>query len=97
VAGVAVALDGAGGLVVDRADLLGEILLQLARRLDDLDGVAVEFRAACATIGRPVRVELAGEFLTGEAVDVSREGHLIVQPRHGPPRAIAAGDVIHLR
>jgi BirA family biotin operon repressor/biotin-[acetyl-CoA-carboxylase] ligase len=97
VAGIAVALDAAAGLVVDRADLLVEVLGELDRRLADLDGVARDYRAGCATLGRPVRVELAGEILTGRAVDISPEGHLVIQPSHGPPRSIAAGDVVHVR
>jgi BirA family biotin operon repressor/biotin-[acetyl-CoA-carboxylase] ligase len=96
VAGIAVALDAASR-VVDRADLLVEVLREFEHRLADLDGVARDFRSSCATLGRPVRVELAGEILTGEAVDISPEGHLVIQPGHGPPRIVAAGDVIHLR
>jgi BirA family biotin operon repressor/biotin-[acetyl-CoA-carboxylase] ligase len=99
VAGIAVALDGVAGAVVDRADLLVELLGQLERRLADLDGVAADYRARCTTLGRLVRVELAGEILTGRAIDITPEGHLVIDPGHGlgPPRAIAAGDVVHVR
>ena len=84
---------------MDRGDLLVELLLGYERRLEDLDAIARDFRSACATLGRPVRVELAGEILTGTAVDITAEGHLVVDPGHGlgPPRSVAAGDVIHLR
>ncbi len=99
VAGVAVALDAVSGVVVDRAELLVEVLRDYERRLADLDGVAADFRASCATLGRPVRVQLAGEILTGRAVDITSEGHLVVDPGHGLglPRSVAAGDVVHLR
>jgi BirA family biotin operon repressor/biotin-[acetyl-CoA-carboxylase] ligase len=99
VAGTAVALDSVSRTVVDRSDLLVELLLGYERRLEDLDAVARDFRAACVTLGRPVRVELAGEILTGTAVDITAEGHLVVDPGHGLGlrRSVAAGDVIHLR
>lgn len=99
VAGIAVALDGVSHVAVDRADLLVEVLVDYERRLADLDAVAADFRAGCATLGRPVRVQLAGEILIGTAIDITGEGHLVVDPGHGLglPRRVAAGDVVHLR
>ena len=53
-------------------------------------------RAACTTIGRRVRVELADETVEGNAVDLDEDGHLVVDVG-GHARAFAVGDVVHLR
>jgi hypothetical protein len=41
-------------------------------------------------------VELSGEVLAGTAVDVTGEGHLVVDTGTGR-KTVAAGDVVHLR
>jgi BirA family biotin operon repressor/biotin-[acetyl-CoA-carboxylase] ligase len=53
-------------------------------------------RQDCATLGRRVAVQLAGETVEGEAVDVDDDGHLVVE-RAGARQAFAVGDVVHLR
>ncbi len=92
---------------VDRAELLVGFL----SRFDGLytawqahggdaaaSGLAGGYRAACATLGRSVSVELAGTTLTGRAVDVDGTGRLLVRPSGGgTPVAVAAGDVTHVR
>jgi BirA family biotin operon repressor/biotin-[acetyl-CoA-carboxylase] ligase len=51
------------------------------------------YRFHCATIGRSVRVALPGdETIEGVATSVDDDGCLVVNGR-----AIAAGDVVHLR
>ena len=55
-----------------------------------------EYRRRCATLGRRVRVELDGEVVTGDAADITAEGHLIVDVG-ACLRTVAAGDVVHLR
>jgi BirA family biotin operon repressor/biotin-[acetyl-CoA-carboxylase] ligase len=68
-------------------------------RLGDVQGrafVADRHRQACVTLGRPVRVERGTDELLGTAVDLTVEGHLVVddgQTRH----VVAVGDVVHLR
>jgi BirA family biotin operon repressor/biotin-[acetyl-CoA-carboxylase] ligase len=62
------------------------------RRLGALDGVLGDYRAACSTIGAPVRVTLASEAFEGLAEAVTDEGHLVVDGRE-----VTAGDVVHLR
>ena len=57
---------------------------------------AAEFRRRCSTIGATVRVELDGETVTGQALDVTPEGHLVVDVG-ACMRTIVAGDVVHLR
>lgn len=98
------ALCGAGP--VDRTELLIAILTRLDARYaqwSDCDGdaaacgLAAAYRAACATLGRPVRVTLAdGEMVVGDAVDIDEIGRLLVQTSNGL-RPIGAGDVEHVR
>lgn len=84
----------------DRLPLLTAVLRALDVRLaawEDGASVAEEYRAACTTLDRTVRVELpAHEPLVGVAVDVDPEGRLVVEGADGRT-AVAAGDVVHLR
>ena len=50
----------------------------------------------CATLGQEVRVILAGEELTGRPRAIDDAGRLVVETAAGP-RAVSAGDVVHLR
>lgn len=94
VAGVAVALNHVSGAPVDRDALLDALLRALAR--PDWSAVAARYRASLATVGQLVRVELASGELIGDAVDVTDEGHLVVQAG-GRRHDVTAGDVVHLR
>lgn len=96
-AAIATAANHVAGRPVDREVVLGALLAGLDGRYGRWEEVAVEHRACCVTIGRDVRVELAGETFHGRAVDVSEDGHLVVDPGNGPLRTVSAGDVIHLR
>jgi BirA family transcriptional regulator, biotin operon repressor / biotin---[acetyl-CoA-carboxylase] ligase len=68
-------------------------------------GLRAEYTRLCGTIGRRVRVELpGGQLFSGLAVGVDPDGRLLVResPRPGSSgagseRAVAAGDVVHLR
>jgi BirA family transcriptional regulator, biotin operon repressor / biotin---[acetyl-CoA-carboxylase] ligase len=104
VAGIATALNWLGGEVdeVDRVDLLVAILRGLDERYGAVvhDGPAsllAEWRSRSATLGRRVRVDLGADDVEGTAVDVTGEGHLVVETLEGARRAIAVGDVVHLR
>lgn len=60
-------------------------------------GLRAGYRAACATLGQRVRVTLPeGAALEGEAADVDPDGRLVLRTAGGE-RAVAAGDVVHLR
>ncbi|HSO95237.1 MAG TPA: biotin--[acetyl-CoA-carboxylase] ligase [Acidimicrobiia bacterium] len=93
----ATACDREAGHPIERAELLEALLAELAARLGHLDTVPADYRARLATIGRPVRVELTDDTITGLATGVDDRGCLIVQPSTGPPVTVAAGDVVHLR
>ena len=59
--------------------------------------LAESYVAACATIGRQVRVDLpSGEVLTGTARGIDASGRLLVEHGDGHT-AVSAGDVVHVR
>jgi BirA family biotin operon repressor/biotin-[acetyl-CoA-carboxylase] ligase len=61
-------------------------------------GLAAAYRAACATLDRPVRAELpGGEVLSGYATGIDADGRLLVRTADGASSPIGAGDVVHLR
>ena len=99
----AVALNHVTGRRVDRIALLGRFLQGLEHRYavitsgdDGRRRVSSEYRRRCATLGLPVRIELADETFTGRAADISDEGHLLVDVGMCL-RTVTAGDVVHLR
>ena len=93
----AAVLDVESSRRVSRADVLVAWLRALDPLLGDWDRVSDLYRAACSTVGRRVRVELAGnESLEGTAVGVDDHGRLEVHD--GWRRVVvASGDVVHLR
>jgi len=101
VAGLATALNWLGA-EVDRVDLLVAFLRGLEDRYAALvaDGPAdllAAWRERSATLGRRVRVDLGADDVEGTAVDVTGEGHLVVETAEGGHRTLAVGDVVHLR
>ena len=101
-ADIAVALNHIVSTEVDREDLLIALLTELGPRYDalvagDRDALLNEWRAASATLGRHVRVDLGRDDVEGTAVDVTDEGHLVVDTLDGSRRVFAVGDVVHLR
>jgi BirA family biotin operon repressor/biotin-[acetyl-CoA-carboxylase] ligase len=95
------------GADVAREPLLVEILRCLEReylafRADpdpERSGLLAEYTAACATLGRTVRVELpAGRVLSGVAEGIDRGGRLLVRPAEAASvTPVSAGDIVHLR
>ena len=105
-ADLAIALDHIThpGSPPDRATLLVAMLRHLDRRyralLPQPDGGASlqqAWRDRSATLGRQVRVDLGADDLVGTAVDITSEGHLVVETLEGERRTVAVGDVVHLR
>ncbi|MCG5438522.1 biotin--[acetyl-CoA-carboxylase] ligase, partial [Micromonospora foliorum] len=102
----ATSLQLAGAVATDRDPLLRALLRAVADWYDRWrsaggDAVASGLRdaylAACATVGREVRVLLPnGDSLTGTATGVDPDGQLMVTTPTGA-RTLAAGDVLHLR
>jgi BirA family biotin operon repressor/biotin-[acetyl-CoA-carboxylase] ligase len=107
VAGIATALNWLAA-PVDRADLLVAFLRHLDERYTALlaegadgsagpAGLLAEWRRRSATLGRRVRVDLGADDVEGTAVDVTADGHLVVETLAGDRRTLAVGDVVHLR
>ena len=101
VAGIATALNWLAP-PVDRADLLVAFLRRLDERYRALVAagpadLVAEWRRRSATLGRRVRVDLGADDVEGTAVDVTEEGHLVVETVEGGRRTLAVGDVVHLR
>ena len=100
--GVATSLRQLAGRAVDRAEMLSALLTALEPRLADLGTVsgrtrqADDLRSRCTTIGSPVRIELLASGFEGTAVDVTDQGHLVVEV-DGTRRIVVAGDVVHVR
>ncbi|MFI7575170.1 biotin--[acetyl-CoA-carboxylase] ligase [Micromonospora sp. NPDC049497] len=102
----ATSLQLAGAAATDRDPLLRALLRGVADWYDrwrSAGGDAVTcglrdaYLAACATVGRKVRVLLpGGDELTGTATGVDADGHLLVATATGEHR-LTAGDVLHLR
>lgn len=80
-------------VVVPLLTHLGGRLDQLARRATD---VFDDYRSGCDTLGQRVRVEGERLELVGRAVDLTAEGHLVLDV-DGQEHVVTAGDVVHLR
>ncbi len=99
------ATEGAGA--AGRHSVLVALLTALAAREaawraaggdPDATGLRADYRAGCASLGSEVRVLLPGDqTVTGVAEDVDGDGRLLLLGSAGRRRAIAAGDVVHLR
>lgn len=90
------------GRDVDRADVLADLLRGLSVWLRSVPTdplrLLVGYRDACATIGAQVRVSFPdGEVLEGRAVDLDRDGRLVVDAPTVGQVAVTAGDVQHVR
>jgi BirA family biotin operon repressor/biotin-[acetyl-CoA-carboxylase] ligase len=97
----------AGAKVTDRDTLLRVLLRTFGSWYADwagadgdaeASGLAAAYRAACATIDRPVRAELPGGVtVSGQATGLDADGRLLVRKADGTTSPIGAGDVVHLR
>ncbi len=99
-AGTAVALEDVCGEVVDRGELLAEILTGFAHWMEGVEGaggqagLVASARRESATLGCRVTVELGdGTVLEGLAEDLDDGGALLLE---GGTRVVV-GDVVHLR
>ncbi|KGN30432.1 hypothetical protein N802_07240 [Knoellia sinensis KCTC 19936] len=91
-------LAGASG--VSREGVLTAYLVSLGTLLRSLDNdpyaVRTAYAAACGTLGRTVVAHLPQGEVRGVATDVDADGRLCLTTDSGP-RAVAAGDVVHVR
>ncbi|MGI8662376.1 MAG: biotin--[acetyl-CoA-carboxylase] ligase [Acidimicrobiales bacterium] len=100
---VAIACNHVAGRSVERQAILVALLQHLEAGYRDLladhagEGLLVRWRDRSSTLGRRVRVELGDRELVGTAVDVTREGHLLLETTRGERHELTMGDVVHLR
>jgi BirA family transcriptional regulator, biotin operon repressor / biotin---[acetyl-CoA-carboxylase] ligase len=99
---IAVAINHVVDVEVDREDLLIALLEELGPRYaalvaSDRASLLDEWRSRSATLGRSVRVDLGADDVEGKAVDITADGHLVVETLEGERRVFAVGDVVHLR
>lgn len=99
----AVCVDEYGIRPVTRVEIAARILRILSVMLTALYSGEVEstwnaWRNSLQTIGQKVNVALPMGTLSGTAIDVQRDGALVVVPKHGGPREIVyAADVSRVR
>ena len=100
---IAVALNHLTGADVDRVALCKDLLARFEIRYAGLASpegrtrLLADYRAASATLGRRVEVDLGHERFVGDAFDVTAEGHLLViDDCPDRPRTVVAGDVVHV-
>jgi BirA family transcriptional regulator, biotin operon repressor / biotin---[acetyl-CoA-carboxylase] ligase len=96
-----------GSATTDREVLLRAYLRALEHRYDRwrsaagdarASDIAAAYRESCSTIGREVKVSLpTGEVVEGLADGVDDSGRLLLRDPAGLTRALAAGDVVHVR
>jgi BirA family biotin operon repressor/biotin-[acetyl-CoA-carboxylase] ligase len=79
---------------IDPLDLLSGLLTAYDEQPAD---IWHEYRNALATVGTAVRVERPDGIIEGRAVDVERDGRLVVVDACALTHRIDVGDVIHLR
>lgn len=101
---VATSLNLLAGTAVDRPELARLILGGFETRYASLvsgegvDSASAEARERSVTLGRQVRIQLAGDqVLEGMAKDLDDDGHLLVDDAAGVEHVVAVGDVVHLR
>lgn len=88
------------GREVDRAKLLADILSEMERNYNSftlygLESIFQEYIDLCSTIQKEVRVVQHGREIKGKAVEIDKEGALIVLTSEGRVR-ITYGDCFHL-
>ncbi|HET6792951.1 MAG TPA: biotin--[acetyl-CoA-carboxylase] ligase [Acidimicrobiales bacterium] len=99
---IATSLNRLCGHDVDRSQILVALLEALEGRCGALGSAAgiarigTEYRQRCTTLGSEVRVQLPDETFTGRALDITDDGHLMVDVGMCM-RAVTAGDVVHVR
>ena len=90
------------GIEKSRSEILTQILKNFEERLLEISSEKgnVTFRQAhiakSSTIGDEVKVEHINGEIIGKAVDIDKDGLLVIENEHGTT-SITEGDVIHLR
>jgi len=92
--GLATSLREASGRVIDRAELLADILAGIRRWYALLAANMLEetWRGRCSTLGQSVRAEVEGSIIEGVALDITSNGALWIREAGGERHLITAGE-----
>jgi BirA family biotin operon repressor/biotin-[acetyl-CoA-carboxylase] ligase len=86
---------------VSRVQLLQEILYQLESRYTELMDGSIDFlqewKNLSVTIGRRVKIERPDEILFAKALDIDKNGALIIQLDSGEIQSIMNDDLVRIR
>ena len=90
------------GRSTDRAEFLAQLLWEAEQLFEEIvanpEVSRAAYRTACETLGKHVRVELAGSGqVEGAAEGIAADGALQIRMPDGRLLEIRAGDVVHLR
>ena len=93
----AISLTQALGRPVSRREILSAFLTDFEAEIQDLNPhrIMAGWKTATATLGREVKIQTLKEVIQGRAVDVDRQGTLIVKDNQGNLREINYGDCFH--
>ncbi len=94
----ATSLQAALGHPVDRSALVQALLRELERLCDEIRAAGVlptvrRWREIADTLGRRVRVEIAGTAVEGVAADIDDSGALLVRQEDGTHQRVIAGEI----
>lgn len=86
------------GRSFDRVNILKTFLKYLEQyyeylKREDFYNILAKWKECSNVIGRKIRVDLPNEFYTGKAVDISRNGALLLEDTNGTIVSIVSGDV----
>ena len=87
------------GANVSEDEILAAFLRELRTLTESFNGIPERVRAACSTIGLPVKAVLpTDDEILGTAIGIDESGRLLIQTGVAEPLfAVSAGDVTHLR
>lgn len=94
-------LSAEGNAEVDRVSLFREILQQIERfyllfKKEGFIPIKEKWLNYDNTLGRFLRVELSGETIYGQAVDIDEDGALVIRLENGISKKIVSGDVFFI-
>lgn len=87
---------------INRAELLREILRKIEANYLLLQNkgsrpIIEKWREYNITLGKRIKVHYHKEYLEGQAVDIDRDGGLLVRTDSGVIKKVVSGDVVHCR
>ena len=93
---IATSLHLCTGKQIDRANVTAQILLALEKicgQLQDAEAILGRYRKDCMTVGQEISLVRGDEIRHGKALDVDKEGALVVEFSDGHIENVASGEV----